>query len=37
MKRKRLNRRQSQRNFSRGNRVNRRNAIPVVKRGGYRL
>lgn len=37
MKRKRLNRRQSRKNFNRGNRVNKRNNIPIARRGGYRL
>lgn len=38
MKRRRLNRKQSRRNFSRGNRVNRRNIkMPVTQRGGYRI
>lgn len=37
MRRKKMSRKQSQRNFRRGNRVNRRNTIPVVRRGGYRL
>lgn len=38
MYRKRLSRRQSRKNFSRGNRVNKRNIkMPVTQRGGYRI
>ena len=37
MKRRPMNRKQSRRNFSKGNRVNRKNRIPVTVRGGYRL
>lgn len=38
MRRRKMNRKQSRRNFSKGNRVNRRNTgIPVVQRGGYRI
>nr|QJB20716.1 MAG: hypothetical protein [Microvirus sp.] len=37
MYRRKLNRKSSKRNFQRGNRVNKRNNIPIVRRGGYRL
>ena len=38
MRRRPLNRKQSKRNFNRGNRVNKRNIrSPIVQRGGYRI
>lgn len=38
MRRFKLNKRQNRKNFSRGNRVNKRNLrIPVTQRGGYRI
>lgn len=38
MRRRPLNRRQSQKNFNRGNRVSKRNSrSPIVQRGGYRI
>ena len=38
MRRRPLNRKQSNRNFKRGNRVNKRNSrSPIVQRGGYRI
>lgn len=38
MKRRRMTRYQSKRNFNRGNRVNKRNVkMPVTQRGGYRI
>lgn len=36
-RRRKMSRRQNRRNFRRGNRVNKRNNIPVTVRGGYRM